>query len=297
MLRTLLALLVLFQMAQPSWAGEPVRDCDGCPAMVAIPAGTFLMGSSDEEIAWATKLGAMPERLQQEVPRHGVKVRGFLLAATEVTRDQFEMFVRATRYRLKGPCLVSGATEGWSDKNDWRDPGFPQDGSHPVVCVNWEDANAYIGWLSFKTGKSYRLPSEAEWEYAARANTLTGRYWGWNDADACRFENVGNAPSDGEFPCDDGFAYTAPVGSRQPNPFGLYDMLGNVLEWIEDCSSANYKGAPKDGSAYTEIDCKVRVLRSASWAATPWAVRSAHRGTGGVGGKFAPVGFRVARDE
>jgi formylglycine-generating enzyme required for sulfatase activity len=194
---------------------------------------------------------------------------------------------------MTGFCFV---TSGWSDKNNWRDPGYPQEGSHPVVCVSPADAKAYVEWLSARTGKRYRLPSEAEWEYAARGNTVTGRYWGWENADACQFENTGDVSGEGDFPCTDGFAFTAPVGIRKPNPFGLYDMLGNVAEWVEDCASKNYEGAPIDGSARTVVGCEVHTLRSASWGAVPWAVRSAHRGTGGTS-KYAPVGFRVARDE
>lgn len=306
-MRALFVVLTLFGVivgTAPVQAADGVPDCSGCPPMIAIPAGSFWMGLSDEEFAWASGLGAPEDRLKTELPRHRVDVKPFWMSATEVTRDQFEAFVRATGYVAKGACLVTReAKEVLSGENDWRNPGHPQGGDHPVVCVSWVDATAYTKWLSDVTGKPYRLPSEAEWEYAARAGTETGRHWGWNDADACRFANVNDATSAKErllppsFACNDGYAWTAPVAHFQSNPFGLFDMMGNVLEWTEDCHHDSYNGAPRDGSVWTRWSCKVRVLRSSSAGARSWAVRSAHRGTGDVGGKFAPVGFRVARSE
>jgi formylglycine-generating enzyme required for sulfatase activity len=270
--------------------------------MVAIPAGTFSMGASAAEIDWARDKLALPAvRVAIEQPAHQVSVKAFAMSATEITRNQFEAFVRDSGYDASGSCLIEGEHgEVWSPRNSWRDPGFAQGGDHPVVCVSHADAMAYSAWLSKRTHKTYRLPSEAEWEYAARANTTSARPWGWENAEACRYANVANSteePPEDSFPCADGYADTAPAGRFQPNAFGLYDMMGNVFEWTNDCYHSSYAGAPTDGSAWLEDDCSKRVLRSSSWASIPWAVRSTHRGMGGIRGRFAPVGFRVARTD
>src|SRR5262249_46599041 len=154
------------------------------------------------------------------------------------------------------------------------------------VCVSFEDAQRYVQWLSRKTGKLYRLPTEAEWEYAARAGTTTARFWGDGRERACDFANVADftgaetlnwnkGNQDQVFQCRDGYANTAPVGSFRPNAFGLYDMLGNVFQWTEDCYHNSYDAAPSDGSAWTTGECKYRVLRGGSWNVSPRSVRSA----------------------
>jgi formylglycine-generating enzyme required for sulfatase activity len=173
----------------------------------------------------------------------------------------------------------------------WRNPGFDQTYRDPVVCVNWGDARAYAGWLSQVTGKSYRLPSEAEWEYAARAGTTTGRYWGDDLKDVCTYANVLEVG----FECQDGFSNTAPVGKHKPNAFRLHDMLGNVAEWVEDCWNPSHEGAPSDAAARTGGNCVLRMARGGSWSADPWRVRAATRG--GVSGTTRSIetGFRVVR--
>jgi formylglycine-generating enzyme required for sulfatase activity len=234
-----------------------------------------------------------------------VKVKQFSLSVTEVTRDQFDAFVRATGHQAGGPCWVYSREfrPVESNANDWRDPGFSQTGNHPVVCVNWNDAKAYVRWLSQKTGKDYRLPTEAEWEYAARAGNTTPRYWGSDNAVACRNANVADATAAAaegldparNFSCTDGYVYTAPVAQFQANAFGLNDMLGNVWEWTEDCYNTSYDGAPSNGSAWLTGDCSRRMLRGGSWSNLPRNVRSAGRDGGNSTGRAYFNGFRVAR--
>jgi len=263
--------------------------------MVRIPAGTFEMGSPQEEAG----------RDKDEGPVHRVTIPEFELGLTPVTRAQFAAFVRETGYAAGGNCRTVYREE-WVEETErwWREPGFPQDDSHPVVCVNWLDAQAYVDWLRSKTGQSWRLPSEAEWEYAARAGTTTARFWG-NDFDAaCDFANVLDESGQGVVSaglgavmakCDDGYAYTAPVGHFRPNGFGLYDMLGNVWQAVQDCGHASYESAPVDGSAWTSGDCDKRVSRGGAWNTRARYVRSASRVRVAPEERAASAGFRVAR--
>jgi formylglycine-generating enzyme required for sulfatase activity len=182
-----------------------------------------------------------------------------------------------------------------------------------VINVSWSEAVDYAKWLSKETGKKYRLPTEAEWEYAARAGTTTRRYWG-DDVDyreACKYANVFDRGSEKElkarygitwdpFACEDGYAETAPVGSFKPNALGLYDMLGNVYEWVQDCWHDGYDNkAPRDGSAWVEKDggdCGLRVIRGGSWGTEPRGVRVSLRFRGSAGNRVDSIGFRLAQD-
>jgi formylglycine-generating enzyme required for sulfatase activity len=175
----------------------------------------------------------------------------------------------------------------------WRNPGFEQSYYDPVVCVSWADARAYAAWLSQITGLRYRLPSEAEWEYAARAGTATARYWGDDMAQICTYANVLEVG----IQCADGHLNTAPVGTFRANAFGLFDMLGNVSEWTEDCWFPTHDGAPTDGGARSGSDCAQRVLRGGSWNADPWRVRAATRSGIAPGTRNAEIGFRVVRTD
>jgi formylglycine-generating enzyme required for sulfatase activity len=170
--------------------------------------------------------------------------------------------------------------------------------------VSWKDATDYAAWLGGKTGQTYRLASEAEWEYAARSGTDSFRYWGDDRAnkEACRYANAADEAGKRQFKawapvfsCDDGFVYTAPVASFLPNSFGLYDMLGNASEWVEDCYHDSYKVAPSDGSAWTTGDCSARVLRGGSWGDDPRGLRAAYRFRLGPDNRYYFAGFRVAR--
>lgn len=275
-------------------AGTIFSDCPDCPAMVVIPAGQFVMGSPDSDEA----------RSDDEGPLHRVKVSAFALGRTEITLSQFAEFVKNTKYSVGDNCraLEDGKFEMRSGRS-WRNLGFPQNSQYPAACINWHDAQAYAKWLSRKSGKKYRLPTEAEWEYAARARTVTARYWGNNPDKACRYANVADMTAKAKITgapfwllhnCTDGFAYTAPVGRLKANTFGLQDMLGNLWEWTEDSYHDSYDNAPDDGNAW-QGDGKKRVIRGGSWNNSPELVRTAKRGRDDPNSRFSNIGFRLAR--
>jgi formylglycine-generating enzyme required for sulfatase activity len=283
--------------------GQSFRECDACPVMVMVPYGvSFTMGSPDNE------LDRDPELNKDESPQHSVKIaRPFAVGKFHVTRDQFAAFVGETKYNAGSECYTveDGKVEKRSGRS-FRNPGFAQNGSHPAVCLNWDDAKAYVGWLSRKTGKAYRLLTEAEWEYAARGRTSVGLaprfFYGNAETEMCRYGNVGDGATKKAVPnlkrpfdCNDGYAYTAPVGSFAANPFGLFDMHGNAWVWTEDCYHDSYIGAPADGSAWATGDCKSRVLRGGSWFGYPGSLRAAMRSGGPAGSRNYRLGLRVAR--
>ena len=256
------------------------RDCGICPEMVVVPAGEFTMGSSKGEIDAGTAAS-------NEGPQRRIVIRQPLaIGRTEVTRDQFEAFVRATGYKVGDKCwTLEGNEPRERDGRSFRNPGYPQTGTHPAVCVSFEDAKAYAEWLSKTTGKPYRLLSEAQWEYAARAGT-TGRFAGVDsEANLCAAGNgadqaasAANLPANWEFlRCNDGYVHTAPVGSFKPNAFGLYDMMGNTWEWVEDCYADNLADVPADGVARTSGDCSQRAVRGGAWSAAARMLRVALR--------------------
>jgi len=280
-------------------AGEAFRECDGCPEMVVVPAGAFLMGSPESEA----------DRDDNEGPQRRVAIaQAFALGRLELTVDQFAAFVAETGYDAGTACDV------WQDGKfherpgyNFRKPNVPQTGAHPAACLSWDDAKAYLVWLSGKTGSRYRLPTEAEWEYAARAGT-TGRFhFGDNEADYCRYGNgvdataLSDVPGAKEkgwdaLPCRDGHAFTAPVGSFAPNAFGLHDTHGNVFEWVEDCWNDDFKRAPTDGSAWLSGDCLIRVQRGGAWGYPRTYLRIAVRGRQAQGYRYINAGVRVARE-
>lgn len=291
-----------------------IQDCEevGCPEMISIPAGTFDMGADDVETAHAVNLGAPIDQLQNEKPTHRVSVRQFWLSKTEITKGQFRAFTDETGYRPGRFCwgFDSQMQFRFLARNDWRHPpGFEQKSEdHPVICVTWHDAQAYVKWLSRKTGQSYRLPSEAEWEYAARAGAKTSWYWGQDNKEACDHANVTDQQvailngwdADDEkrvFPCLDGHVFTAPVAKFKPNNFGLYDMIGNVWEWTDDYYNESYVGAPGDGSAWKSGNVNSRVIRGGGWIGIPWNVRSSYRFPDRASSRLDSVGFRVARTD
>lgn len=256
--------------------GRRFRDCAVCPEMVVVPAGSFMMGSPEGEEG----------RLDPEGPLHRVTIRApFAVGVYEVTFAEWDACVGA------GGCgEYRPEDEGWGR------------GSRPVINVSWEDAQEYVRWLSRETGETYRLPTEAEWEYVARAGTTTARYWGASEAGQCRHENGYDRTGDARLDwwddlaaCSDGYVRTAPVGLFEPNAFGLYDVLGNVLEWTQDCWNESYRGAPTDGSAWRSGDCSQRVLRGGSWSDAPRVLRSASRYGHSPGDRRTILGFRVVR--
>jgi formylglycine-generating enzyme required for sulfatase activity len=283
--------------SQTRAAGSALRDCAGtCPEMVSIPPGSFTMGSPDSEAG----------RYDVEGPQVQVTIGySFLIGKYDVTRSQYAEFVAETQRPDPADCDTLNASGRFDTTPgaNWHNPGFAQTGSDPVVCVSWEDATAYAAWLSQKTGHTYRLPSEAEFEYAARAGTTTPRYIGTTDAELCRYYNLGDLdysaahPQDNEIDnaCHDGYSYTSPVGSFPPNPFGLYDMLGNVLQWTEDCWNPNHDGAPTNGSAQMSGTCGRRVWRGGCWIDDGKYIRAAYRNGGTITDRQTHMGFRVVR--
>lgn len=292
-------------------SGKEFRDCKNCPVMVKVPAGSFTMGTPVED---ELRFG-MPETLTgRSVPLQEITFEeGFAIAKYPVTVAQFREFVQESGYDAPGACFTQHEVDGhWIYEEvpgySWRAPGFPQGENHPVVCVNAEDGQAYADWLSEKTGHNYSLPNEAQFEYAARAGTDTAFFWGdVQDARACEYSNqpdltqarVLDIPAGPEyrFQCEDGYAWTSPVDTYKPNPWGLHDMLGNVWEWTADCWHDNLEGWPADGSTRTDGDCDGRSSRGGSYGnavfSTYVGVRAPRHATY-VGHSW---GFRVVRTD
>jgi formylglycine-generating enzyme required for sulfatase activity len=270
------------------------KECATCPEMVVVPAGRFTMGSPPNEAG----------RSDHEGPQHLVTIaQPFAVGKFAVTVDQFAAFAADTRHDVGSTCrtLEGGKTEERQGRS-WRDPGFSQTGSHPVTCISFGDAEAYFEWLSAKTGKTYRLLTEAEWEYAARAGTTTRFSFGDNEKDLCRHGNGADLAARRSIAglgqsaaCSDGYAYTAPGGTFLPNAFGLYDMHGNVRQWTQDCGHVGYAGAPTDGSAWISADCTTRIQRGGSWGYRPANLRSAYRDAIEPTLRRSFTGFRIAR--
>lgn len=278
--------------------GGVFSDCDTCPKIVVITAGSFNMGSPNSEVG----------RQNDEGPVHKVTfLRPFALGKTEVTQREWGACVS------DGKCRATDVGCG-SSRGRYYAEACRKRGEEPVTGVNWEQALGYTEWLAAKTGKPYRLPSEAEWEYAARAGSVTSRYWGNSPDPACQFANVYDTHSYSEkryfgypedektdeekkdtFKCDDQSRDVVKVGEFKPNAFGLYDILGNVWEWTEDCFHENYDAAPSDGSAWLSGDCSLRVFRGGSQNTSPPYVRSANRAHGPYSKSGGGLGFRVAR--
>ena len=263
-----------------------VQDCDGCPELVEVPPGEFVMGTELHE----------RDLFANETPRRKVSIGSPLLVGRyEVTHGQFAAFAEATGYAPARGCEIWTTNDrSWREagNKDWRDPGYPvEDPRRPVVCVNWNDAVAYTDWLSRITGQRYRLLSEAEWEYAARAWTQT-RYW-WGD-----HLPPGRAACDG---CGSAWdlGRAAPVGQFPANGLGLHDVHGNVWEWVQDCWHGNYLEAPTDGRAWEGEaggDCERRMMRGGSSVSQPATLRAANRLRDNSSHRKSDVGFRVARE-
>ena len=315
---TLIALTVGFFTSQSSYAVAdkvvnnkpltlPVLPCSNTlntlPDMQLIPAGVFAMGSPKEEKGHDN----------DESPVHQVTVyRSFALSRCEVTVGQFKRFVKETGYKTdaeRGDGCYSLNKDASKFENNasanWKNLNFSQTDDHPVVCVSWQDAKAYTRWLSAITQAVYRLPTEAEWEYAAR--TLNGsalsRYWGDDPDKACEYANGADQTLKKALPafnytianCNDRAIYTQVAGSYVRNAFGLSDMLGNAWEWVEDCWHDNYDGAPLDGSAWQKATCDRRVVRGGGWNSEPEIIRSANRDWSDPDLAVSSTGFRIAR--
>jgi formylglycine-generating enzyme required for sulfatase activity len=280
-------------------AGMVFKDCKDCPEMVSIPAGSFMMGSPENEVG----------RDASEGPQHKETIpRAFAISKFEVTVEQYKTFMDATGRDAGATCWYYKDEAGeWIPKEGrtFSDPGFgrQQKRTEPALCINYGDAHAYAAWLSQLTGTTYRLPSEAEWEYAARAGTKIARYWGDNDKDQCAYANGADQMWNKKFPqdpgvnktCSDGYFTTAPVGSFKPNAFGLYDMLGNGWEITQDCSSGAYAGSDTQGVPQVGA-CEKHVLRGGSYGRGPKDLRAATRGGIKEGVRGVTNSIRLVRE-
>jgi formylglycine-generating enzyme required for sulfatase activity len=248
---------------------DTFMECDKCPEMIVVPAGSFNMGSPRNE----------PEKRFDEDPQHQVTIgNAFAVGKFAVTFDEWDA------------CVADGGCNGYRP----LDEGWGRN-RRPVINVSWNDTKAYVAWLSHKTGKGYRLLSEAEREYVTRAGTTTSFWWGSSITPR-------QANYDGSFAYNKGEKgenrnKTVPVDSFTPNPWGLYEVHGNVWEWVEDCWHKSYQGAPTDGTAWTNAarDCTSRVLRGGSWSFLPKLLRAAARDRSTAGYRSSLHGFRVGR--
>ena len=252
-------------------AGTVLRDCADTPVLVAIPGGSFRMGD------------VLGNGYDYEKPVHVVRVEAFLIGRYEVTVGEWL------------GCVQAGACAGGSLAQD----ATPR---QPVSMVSWDEAQQYLAWLGHRTGRSYRLPSEAEWEFAARAGSDSQYTWGNTEDSVCQHANILDISGRKANPnwtwsvgCDDGFAGAAPVGSFPPNGWGLHDMIGNVWEWVEDCWHGNYEGAPDTGIAWVEDGCSKRVNRGGGWGNHPRTTRVSTRDGDVHTAHSDGLGFRIAR--
>lgn len=235
--------------------------------MVVIPAGTFRMGD----------LEGVGER--DELPVRDVTVSSFAISRYEVTFEQYDLFVRDTK--------------GASPKDRWGR------GTRPVIDVSWRDADSFIQWINAKTGLTFRLPSEAEWEYVARSGSSDRYSYGNDESLLCEHGNIADSVTTIGWrnkTCTDGYETTAPVGSFKPNTLGIYDMHGNVWEWMADCWKKSYRGVAKNGSPHLKGNCNNRTQRGGSWFYGSNENRVSYRTSGDVDESSVTVGFRLARD-
>ena len=255
---------------------------ENLPEMVAIPAGRFLMGSPESE-----------DGEDDEGPQKWIELEGFSLSSTEITLGQFKAFIDATNHEMGTSCWVWEGEWEAKDGVDWQSPGFSQDLDHPVTCVSWDDAQAYVAWVNSNTDGGYGLPSEAQWEYAARAGTTTAFSTGDQiTTDQANFDGnyTYNGSSTGIYR-----EQTVVVGSFEPNAWGLYDMHGNVWEWTQDCWNQDLSNHPSNGAAMESGDCGRRVLRGGSWLNEPRFLRAANRSRNSTTKRYYYNGFRLLK--
>lgn len=277
------------------------------PQMTPIAGGRYMMGCSNADTSC--------ESFEQ--PQHSVTVSSFSIALSEVTVGQFDKFVNNTGYATDAEkhtggnsgCFVwsdsggisrSAARWTWDQTKNWRNPGYPQTPEHPVSCVSWNDASRYAQWLSQRTGRPYALPSEAEWELAARANTQGSYGTAATAQGLCAVANIADtteSPSGSKWSnrisCNDRHWFSAPSASYQANSFGLFDMQGNVWEWVEDIWSNDYSDTPRNGHAHTNGNPKKRVLRGGGWDSEARRARLSSRSRGDIAGRASMTGFRL----
>ena len=274
--------------------------------MVIVPAGTAVLGAGAND----------PLDNADERPERRFQIaRPFMVGRYEVTRAEFEAFARATNRAALGNCLTDRRHPGdWQldAATTFRDPGFAQAGNHPVACVSWDDAQAYIDWLNSMTSGGYRLLTEVEWEYIARAGSLQNYVfpWGDNSAEACDFANAFDQTALEHYAdmdrsgyklfdpleCRDGHLNTSPVGTYRANPFGVYDLIGNVAEWVADCHASSHAALDESGVLATaDIACTRRLAKGGSWGSLGHNVRTAERDPYSPAHRDDSIGIRVAK--
>ena len=286
-------------------------DCEGCPRMRRLPPGEVTLGS---DIAEAERYDVPDDYALRKRPRMDVEIAdAFAISITEITNAQFARFVEAASYVVEPGCWIFRGNK-WNFETDatWRDPGIETGPDHPVTCVNAADGEAYAAWLSQITGHQYRLPSEAEWEYATRAGTSGATYWNGSQADLCLFANMGDRSTERMYrweqvppyseeyrwrgaACDDGYAALAPVASFGPNAFGLYDMIGNVNEWTGDCFSESHSDHPASQAPWNPAGCEMRLLKGHTWTGNERTARAAFRLRLDPSDRRFNLGLRVVR--
>jgi formylglycine-generating enzyme required for sulfatase activity len=281
-------------------SADLIITCAAGIRLTLIPTGTFRMGLPDEDAD------------NDHKPQHEVRISAFYLGVAEVTRGQFRHFVHETKYKTEAEKDGKGG-HGWNEERNkleqdpkytWLSPGFEQTDKHPVVNVSWNDAVAFCEWLTRVEGRTYRLPTEAEWEYACRARTTTKYFSGDDEESLASVANVADGTARTKYPnwtwaivARDGFVYTSPVAQFKPNVFGLYDMHGNVWEWCHDGFDAEYyKRSPKEDPSGPS-QAALRVIRGAGWLCHPHSGFSGSRGRSKPGYRASDLGFRVARDQ
>jgi formylglycine-generating enzyme len=297
--------LLLVAIALSGCTSLSTRDCDHCPEMVVIPAGTAILGATADDRF----------RNPDELPERRFALRQpFAVSRYEITRDQYEAFVRATNRTVGGDCLTDRRKHGdwqYDAATTFRDPGFAQAGDHPVACVNWEDARAYLAWLNTQTDGGYRLLTEVEWEYIARGGATQNLVypWGNDPSQGCAFANVFDRTTRQAYAgmdtsgyrvfdpmdCDDGQLKTSAAGSKKPNAFGVYDIIGNVQEWVEDCYTASRDQLSESGVPPLLRDCARRLVKGGSWGTLAHNVRIAERISYPATHRDDSIGIRVAR--
>lgn len=296
--------------AFPSLAQDPepqtFKDCEDCPEMVIIPAGSVMIGSYETEAYWR----------KRERPRQKATIaKPFAMAKTETTLASFRKFMAETNHAqppmvykgetFEGCNYFDGTRYGYVRNHNWNNPGYPQRENAPVVCVSWADAAAFAKWVSQKAGRTYRVPSSVEFEYAMRAGSETPWTWGTDPSKACEYANIGDQtfgrayPLRDTFNCNDGYQYATRVGQYKANAFGLHDMLGNAWEWSNDCWHEDLTNAPLDGSSWLEEDggqCTVRTPKGGGWTSAPSWARASARSPDGHQYRSFMLGFRLAAD-
>ncbi|MCV2369939.1 formylglycine-generating enzyme family protein [Roseateles oligotrophus] len=321
----LLVFSVAAQAAEAKTSAEPAVNSIGMRLM-RITAGEFIMGSEESPASLAKAYPQLPaerfHKLQDEAPAHRVQIsRDFFIGAHEVTVGQFRKFVEASGFV---PESIKDGTGGYGYRKDydpsktargdafegrdlrysWLNPGFAQTDAHPVVNITYADALAFAQWLSKLEGKRYRLPTEAEWEYAARAGTRTRYHSGDDPASLLKVANVFDADSAVNWPRwkdmalsgHDGYAFTSPVGSFAPNAWGLFDMHGNAWEWVSDWHGDDYYANSPPVDPQGPIDGEVRVRRGGSWHTWPFYARASYRNINSESSRYTLLGFRLVRE-